>query len=108
MIIVNEDGTATAVDDWSLKQIDRHLAIGGQVYATLGGAVLYSNVKASAFDHPMRAEPVYDGASALAALEKAQTLPKPVGLIASYRVSVYEGAHLCPARHPHDLPRRAA
>lgn len=57
--------------------------------AGLGNAVLYKGVEASVFDRPLCAEPVYDGAEALAAgTTRGLT---SVGVVATYRITVLDG-----------------
>ena len=95
-----KDGMAEAIPGYgdaasSLK------AAGETVFPTLAGAILYGGVQASAFRHPIKAEPVYNGMEALnAGTVKGLT---PVGVQASYKVEAIPGQLLHPPRWPGDL-----
>ncbi|MFX4299991.1 hypothetical protein [Pseudosulfitobacter pseudonitzschiae] len=71
----------------------------------LGNAVLYNGVEASVFARPILAEPVYDGAKALAAGTVAG-LP-PVGVVATYKITVLDGELHHPPLWPSEALRRA-
>ncbi len=90
--------------DWTTDkaEISNRNARGEVWYGTLAGAVVHSGVQATAFDKPLRAEPVYNAKEALERPLGAP-LPDPVGLVSSYRVCAWEGALVHPPRAPQDL-----
>lgn len=103
---LTEDGMAEHLDSISDRaEIQARDAAGARWFGTLAGAVIHGGVAATAFDKPVRVEPLYDGAEALAQGSVAGLTP--VGLAAHYRVVAMEGALLHPPRTPSDLPGAA-
>lgn len=78
--------------DWvkDRKEISDRIEKGDRYFGTLGGAILHGGVEATSFDQPIKAEPVYDTAAALARPAGAP-LGKPVGTRAHYRIDVHQG-----------------
>lgn len=95
--ILDTDGMARHVD-WDTTEKLGH----GQFYATLVRLATHHGVQVTAFEKPMTAEPVYDGAAALAMHPR---LPEPIGTRASYKVAVLDGVYHPRGLHPDDARR---
>lgn len=83
---------------------------GERVYHNLGEAAWARNAKAgtspvavSVFDHPLKAEPLYDGALWLETGERKQ-----VGMSSKYRIAIMDGEIHHPPLWPADLKRIGA
>lgn len=103
--ISNNDGSATYFP-WSDQLFLDHVSCGTPWWGTLLGAIQGGGVVASAFDHAMRCEPVYDTVDALAAFPGP--LPAPVGVQAHYRVVYANGVTYYRGVHPSDLMKETA
>jgi len=75
--------------------------LGVRFYGTLAGCVLYEGVQASAFDKPLRSEPVWDGRAVFANGISTQGLA-PCGVRPNYRVVALPGD--TKPRHPPQWP----
>lgn len=78
---------------------------GSEAFWSLGEAAIHGGARISVLDRPVRAEPVYDGADALAAGPAGLSALDPVGFRSVYRVAVLDGAILQPPAWPSDLAR---
>jgi hypothetical protein len=98
------DGSCIVLD-WKRDkaEITARNARGEAWFPTLGGAILYGGVQATAFDQPLKAEPVYNAQEALSR-PLGTPLPDPVGVVSSYRVCVFNGELVHPPASPADLP----
>lgn len=76
----------------------------GRRFSSLGQVALSGAASVSVFDHPIKAEPIYDTSAYLDALDTGEKKPDPVGVRSKYRVSIFDAELLHPARHPSDLP----
>lgn len=95
-----KDGAAVMVADGK-GVMERLTQDGHKVYPTLASTILYGGVIASAFAHPLKAEPLFDGK---AALDQGSVKGlDPVGIAASYRVCATPEGLIHPPAHPSDL-----
>jgi hypothetical protein len=90
--LLNDDGTLRPIPHF-MKTPD-----GATRLHSAGNAVLYHDVKASVFRHPIVSENLYDGAEALAAGSTKDL--EPVGVGADYMISILDGELRIPDLHP--------
>lgn len=87
-----------------LKAIPHFAPSTGEVrYGSLGQAAVSGAATLTVFSHQIRAEPVYPGQAALDARIMGKPMPEPCGVVANYRVAIYDGEVLMPPRHPSDM-----
>jgi hypothetical protein len=82
-------------------EIARLEKLGIPLYSSLAGCVLYSGVQASAFDKPLRSEPVWNGQAVLANGFSTKGIA-PCGTRANYRIVALPGD--TKPRHPAQWP----